>query len=229
MTGQGGGGAAEQAVYTPISLAEARLAKLKAIPFDRSKYEVVRDLARLKAWIVRAIDVGQIAIDTQTSSLDPMQATLCGFSLAVTPNEACYVPVAHRQTGEGEGLFDAGLVPHQISETDAIDAMRPLFEDKGVLKIGHNLKFDWQIFAQRGIDVAPYDDTMLMSYVVDSGRVSHDVAVARDAQFRSHRDRLQRDHQGRQDPRHLRLRADRARRRICRRRRRRHACGCGMR
>jgi DNA polymerase-1 len=174
---KGGGGAAEQAVYTPISLVEVRLAKLKAIPFDRSKYEVVRDLARLKAWIVRAIDAGQIAIDTQTSSLDPMQATLCGFSLAITPNEACYVPVAHRNTSEGEGLFDAGLVPHQISEKDAIEAMRPLFEDTGVLKIGHNLKFDWQIFAQRGIDVAPYDDTMLMSYVVDSGRASHDVAA----------------------------------------------------
>jgi DNA polymerase-1 len=176
LSRKAGGGAAEQAVYTPISLAEARLAKLKALPFDRSKYEIVRDLARLKAWIVRAIDVGQVAIDTQTSSLDPMQATLCGFSLAITPNEACYVPVAHRNTSEGEGLFDAGLVPHQISENDAIDAMRPLFEDTGVLKIGHNLKFDWQIFAQRGIDIAPYDDTMLMSYVMDSGRVSHDVA-----------------------------------------------------
>ena len=173
----GAAGAAEQAVFTPVSLAEARLAKLKGLPFDRSKYEIVRDLARLKAWIVRAIDVGQVAIDTQTSSLDPMQATLCGFSLAITPNEACYVPVAHRNTGEGEGLFDAGLAPHQISEKDAIDAMRPLLEDKGVLKIGHNLKFDWQIFAQRGIAIAPYDDTMLMSYVVDSGRVSHDVAT----------------------------------------------------
>src|SRR5690606_23621385 len=84
--------------------------------------------------------------------------------------------VARRQTGEGEGLIDAGLIPHQISEKDALEAMKPLFEDKGVLKIGHNLKFDWQIFAQRGIDIAPYDDTMLMSYVVDSGRVSHDVA-----------------------------------------------------
>ena len=138
----------------------------------------MRDLARLKAWIVRAIDVGQVAIDTQTSVRSiRCRRRLCGFSLAVTPNEACYVPVAHRQTGEGEGLFDAGLVPHQISEKDAIEAMRPLFEDTGVLKIGHNLKFDWQIFAQRGIDVAPYDDTMLMSYVVDSGRVSHDVAA----------------------------------------------------
>ena len=173
---KGGGSAAEQVVFIPVSLADARLAKLKALPFDRSKYEIVRDLARLKAWIVRAIDVGHAAIDTQTSSLDPMQATLCGFSLAITPNEACYVPVAHRNPSEGEGLFDAGLVPHQIPEKDAIDAMRPLFADRGVLKIGHNLKFDWQIFAQRGIEVAPYDDTMLMSYVVDSGRVSHDVA-----------------------------------------------------
>jgi DNA polymerase-1 len=172
----GGGPSTEQVIFTPVSLAEARLAKLKALPFDRSKYEIVRDLARLKAWTVRAIDVGQVVIDTQTNSLDPMQATLCGFSLAVAPNEACYVPVAHRQTGEGEGLFDAGLIPHQISEKDALEAMKPLFEDKGVLKIGHNLKFDWQIFAQRGIDIAPYDDTMLMSYVVDSGRVSHDVA-----------------------------------------------------
>ena len=172
----GGGGAADNAVFTPVSLAEARLAKLKALPFDRSKYEIVRDLARLKAWIVRAVDAGQIALATQTSSLDPMQATLCGFSLAVTPNEACYVPLAHRQTGEGEGLFDAGLAPHQIAEQDALESIKPLLEDTGVLKIGHNLKFDWQIFAQRGIDIAPYDDTMLMSYVVDSGRVSHDVA-----------------------------------------------------
>jgi len=173
---KGGGGAADNAVFTPVSLAEARLARLKALPFDRSKYEIVRDLARLKAWIVRAIDAGQIAIVTQTSSLDPMQATLCGFSLAVTPNEACYVPLAHRSTGEGEGLFDAGLAPHQIAERDALNAIKPLLEDTGVLKIGHNLKFAWQIFAQRGIDVAPYDDVMLMSYVVDSGRVLHDVA-----------------------------------------------------
>jgi DNA polymerase-1 len=173
----GGASAAEPLVSNPVSLAEARLAKLKALPFDRSKYEIVRDLARLKAWIARAIDVGHVAIDTQTSSLDPMQATLCGFSLAITPNEACYVPVAHRDPSEGEGLFDAGLSPHQISEKDALEAMRPLFEDRGVLKIGHNLKFDWQIFAQRGIDLSPYDDTMLMSYVVDSGRISHDVAT----------------------------------------------------
>lgn len=173
---KGGAGAPAQEVFTPISLAEARLAKLKAVPFDRSKYEVVRDLARLKAWIARAIDVGQVAINTQTNSLDPMQAGLCGFSLALTPNEACYVPVAHRESGEGQGLFDAGILPHQIAEKDAIDAIKPLLEDPGVLKIGHNLKFDWQIFAQRGVVTAPYDDTLLMSYVLDAGRTDHAVS-----------------------------------------------------
>jgi len=174
---KGGGGAPAQEVFTPISLADARIAKLKAVPFDRSGYEVVRDLARLKAWITRAIDVGQVAINTQTNSLDPMQAGLCGFSLAVTSNEACYVPVAHRESGEGQGLFDAGLTPHQIAEKDAIEAIKPLLEDPGVLKIGHNLKFDWQIFAQRGIVTAPYDDTLLMSYVLDAGRTDHAVSA----------------------------------------------------
>jgi DNA polymerase-1 len=169
---KGGGSALEQA-FTPVSLAEARLAKLKAIPFDRSKYEVVRDLARLKAWIVRAIEHGHVAIDTETNSLDPMQAALCGFSLAVTPNEACYVPLSHKKNGGSEGLFDAGLEPHQIAEKDALETIKPLLEDPGVLKIGQNLKFDWQIFAQRGITIAPYDDTLLMSYVVDAGRSDH--------------------------------------------------------
>ena len=168
-----GGGATTEQAFTPISLAEARLAKLKAIPFDRSKYEVVRDLARLKAWIVRAIEHGHVAIDTETNSLDPMQAALCGFSLAVTPNEACYVPLSHKKNGGSEGLFDAGLEPHQIPEKDALETIKPLLEDPGVLKIGQNLKFDWQIFAQRGITIAPYDDTLLMSYVVDAGRSDH--------------------------------------------------------
>ncbi len=166
------GGAAQEAM-TPISLAEVRAAKLKAIPFDRSKYEVVRDLARLKVWITRAIEHGHFAIDTETNSLDPMQAVLCGFSLAVTPNEACYVPLAHKKNGGEEGLFDAGLEPHQIGEKDALDAIKPLLEDPGVLKIGQNLKFDFQIFAQRGITIASYDDTLLMSYVVDAGRSDH--------------------------------------------------------
>ena len=79
----------------------------------------MRSLDRLKAWIERARDVGFVAVDTETSSLDPMQAELCGFSLAVAPNEACYVPLSHRRGGEGgkDSLFPGEITPDQISES----------------------------------------------------------------------------------------------------------------
>src|ERR1700733_8345794 len=159
---------------TPQALAAARLDIAHSQKFDRSKYETVRSLDRLKAWIERARDQGFVAIDTETNSLDPMQAMLCGFSLALAANEACYVPLSHRQGGDGSvGLFQGEVAPDQIPERTALDAMKPLLEDKGVLKIGQNLKFDFQIFAVRGIEIASYDDTMLMSYVVDAGRSDH--------------------------------------------------------
>jgi DNA polymerase I len=167
-------GRSEAGVLTPQALAAARLDIAHAQKFDRSKYETVRSLDRLRAWIERARDVGLVAIDVETSNLDPMQAQLCGFSLAVAPNEACYVPLGHRQGGEGGGsLFQGEIVTDQIAEADALAAMKPLLEDFGVIKIGQNFKFDWQIFALRGIEIAPYDDTMLMSYVVDAGRSDH--------------------------------------------------------
>jgi DNA polymerase-1 len=159
---------------TPQALAAARLDIAHAQKFDRSKYETVRSLDRLKAWIERARDQGFVAIDTETTSLDPMQAALCGFSLALAANEACYVPLSHRQGGDGSGgLFQGEVAPDQIPERAALDALKPLLEDKGVLKIGQNLKFDFQIFAVRGIEIASYDDTLLMSYVVDAGRSDH--------------------------------------------------------
>ena len=76
----------------------------------------MRSIERLKAWIERARDAGVVAIDTMAASLDPMQAELCGFSLAVAPNEACYVPLGHRQGGEGAGLFSGDIAPDQIAE-----------------------------------------------------------------------------------------------------------------
>src|SRR5580700_9412157 len=103
-----------------------------------------------------------------------MQAELCGFSLALAPNDACYVPLSHRQGGDGNiGLFQGEKASDQIAERAALDTLEPLLEDRGVLKIGQNLKFDWQIFAVRGVEIASYDDTMLMSYVVDAGRSDH--------------------------------------------------------
>jgi DNA polymerase-1 len=170
----GGRPGAANGKLTPQALAASRLDTAHSQKFDRSKYETVRSLDRLKAWIERARDQGFVAIDTETTSLDPMQAALCGFSLALSANEACYVPLSHRQGGDGSGgLFQGEVAPDQIPERAALDALKPLLEDKGVLKIGQNLKFDFQIFAVRGIEIASYDDTMLMSYVVDAGRSDH--------------------------------------------------------
>ncbi len=163
---------------TPQAFAAARLEAAQRQRFDRSKYETMRSLDRLRAVIERARDVGFVALDAQTDNLDPMQAQLCGFSLALGPNEACYVPLAHRQQGSGGednrgGLFGGGRAADQIEEAVALAALKPLLEDFGVLKIGHDLKFESQIFALRGIEIAAYDDIMLMSYVIDAGRASH--------------------------------------------------------
>jgi DNA polymerase I len=165
----------EEKALTPQALAAARVEAARKAPFDRSRYEIVRSLERLNAWISRARELGAVAIDTETTSLDPMQAVLCGFSLALAPNEACYVPLGHRKGGGNGGLFPGEIVPDQIDEAAALVAMKPLLEDPGVLKIGQNLKFDLQICALRGIELAPYDDTMLMSYVLDAGRSDHGI------------------------------------------------------
>src|SRR5215217_6824105 len=174
---QRSGAQAPQPSINPQALANARLEAARKSKVDRARYEIVRTLPRLQEWIARAIDLGTIAIDTQTSSIDPMQATLCGIALALGPNEACYVPLAHRESsdGNGGGLFGGGLAPDQLSEGEALDALKPLLEDESILKIGQNAKFDWLIFAQRGIEVAPYDDTMLISYVLDAGRSGHEL------------------------------------------------------
>ena len=168
---------ADATEITPQALAAQRVQAAHNAKVDRSRYEIVRTLDRLNAWIERAHDLGTVAIDAETTSLDPMQANLCGFALAVAPNEACYVPLTHRKGGEGggESLFEGGLAPDQLPEAAALKALKPLLENPGVLKVGQNLKFDCQLFALRGIETAPYDDTLLMSYVLDAGRSGHTI------------------------------------------------------
>jgi DNA polymerase-1 len=170
----GGSTIAGPGALTPISLAAARAEKARAAKIDRTKYECVRTLPRLKEWLARAYDLGVVAVDTETTSLDPMQAQLCGFSLALSPNEACYVPLGHRDGGAANSgdLFspESKLCAGQIPESDALKVLKPLLEDKSVLKIGQNMKYDWLIFAQRGIEIDGYDDTMLISYVLDAGK-----------------------------------------------------------
>jgi DNA polymerase-1 len=161
---------AESGALTPINLAEAR-AKLARGKVDRSKYESVTDIKRLEAWIAKATDQGFVAVDTETTSLDAMQCDLCGVSLALTPNEACYIPLAHRT--EGDLLSGGGLVPGQIERQKGLALLKPLLENPSVLKIAQNFKFDYLVLARYGIETAPFDDTMLMSYALDAGRGRH--------------------------------------------------------
>jgi DNA polymerase I len=158
----------------PADLAAARAKDARA-PIDRTAYKIVRTAAELSAWIARAGDEGVVAIDAETNSADPLQGELIGLSLAVRPGEACYIPIGHRT---GADLFDgAGLAPDQIAEAEAITLLKPLLEQPGVLKIGHDIKFDMHVLAMRGVRVAPIDDAMLLSYTLDAGATGDDHSV----------------------------------------------------
>lgn len=136
-------------------------------PCDHDNYETVTDEAVLDRWIQVARHQGWIAIDTETTAKDPMSAELVGVSMALHPNLACYVPLAHG----GSDMF--AEKPVQLSPDVALPKLKALFEDSAVLKIGHNLKYDLIILRKLGIDVAPYDDTIVMSFDLDAGLHGH--------------------------------------------------------
>jgi DNA polymerase-1 len=138
-------------------------------PVDRSVYETVQTLAQLETWIGRAREARVVAVDTETDALSATRANLVGISLAVAPGQACYIPLAH----EGGDLADGGGRPQQIDFDTALGHLKPLLESPSVLKVGQNFKYDLAVFARYGIAVAPYDDTMLLSYVQESGLHGH--------------------------------------------------------
>jgi DNA polymerase-1 len=158
---------------TPVSLAAARAEAARKTKIDRGQYQTIRSLDQLNAWIARAHELGHFAIEAKANSIDPMQADICGIALALSPNDACYIPLSHKQSGDGSGLFAAGLAPDQIKTGEALQALRPLLESAGILKIGFNIKFNAVMLAQHGITLRNHDDAQLMSYALDAGRNSH--------------------------------------------------------
>jgi DNA polymerase I len=156
-------------MMVPRTVADARAETVPAIAIDASAYETVTTLEQLQTWIADAYEVGYVAFDTETNSLDAMQADLVGLSLSSRPGKACYVPLAHVD-GEGDLLGGGGLLPDQIPLDDALKALKPMLEDRGVLKIAQNLKYDWLVMIRHGIDIGPADDTMLLSYTLDAGK-----------------------------------------------------------
>ncbi|MDF2381964.1 DNA polymerase I [Nostoc ellipsosporum NOK] len=136
-------------------------------PCDHDGYETVVDEAVLDQWIARARHQGWVAVDTETTGVDATRAELVGVSMALAPNKACYIPVAHG----GTDMF--AEKPVQIDRAVAIAKLKPLLEDPAVLKIGHNLKYDLIVLGGYGIEVAPYDDTIVMSFDLDAGLHGH--------------------------------------------------------
>ncbi len=140
-------------------------------------YELVQDLADLDRWITAATEQGAVAVDTETTALNASVADLVGVSLALAPGRACYIPLAHKTPGGQASLDLAGAaaedIPPQIPMAEALKRLKPLLEDESVLKIGHNIKYDLEIFRSVGIDVAPVDCTMLISYVLEGGVHGH--------------------------------------------------------
>ncbi len=163
--------AARNAMHEGRDHVAAMEAHLKAIPIRHAEYETVTAENSLDQWIAAAFEQNFVSIDTETDSLDAMQANIVGVSLALAPGKACYIPLAH--TGAGAGLFGGEKIEGQIARDAAIAKLKPLFEAPSVLKIGQNLKYDMLLLSNLGIAVTPIDDTMLMSYAFESGDVGH--------------------------------------------------------
>jgi DNA polymerase-1 len=170
LTGGGGPTSGRSSSGGGLDLTAATIASTPAAPepeaisVDRSKYETVTDVETLDRWIVEATALGVVAVDTETDCIDCIIARLAGVSLAIGPNRACYIPVGH----SGADLYSDA--PNQLPMALVLERLKPLMEDPAVLKIGHNFKYDWVMFDKAGIETAPVDDTMVISFDLDAGR-----------------------------------------------------------
>lgn len=148
-------------------------------PPIKARYELVQTVEALEQWVADAVQQGLVAIDTETTSLDQTQAELVGMSLCLQPGKACYIPLGHIAPGSTSPLDLLGHAdstagqPRQIPFNTALDRLRPLLADSGVLKVGHNIKYDMVVLERYGMPVRPVDDSMLLSYVLEGGLHGH--------------------------------------------------------
>jgi DNA polymerase-1 len=184
----GGTAAPKQAESTNgLSAASAPSARTESLPgmpvlpelppIDCSAYPAVTTLGALDAWIAEAYAEGVLAIDTETDALDSVASDLVGISLATAPGRACYIPVGHRSSDD---MF--GEKPPQLDVAIVAERLRPLLADPAVLKVGHNIKYDMNVLARHGLVITPHDDSMIMSFDLDSGKTlgGHGMDVAAD-------------------------------------------------
>ena len=131
---------------------------------NKKNYFLIKNEKEIDEWIREAEESGELAIDTETSSLDAHQADLIGISLSTKIGKACYIPIGHKS---GDCL----------KKINVIKKLRPLLEDKSVKKIGQNIKFDFIVLYKQGIEMNSMEDTMLMSYVLDAGKNRHNMDI----------------------------------------------------
>ena len=128
----------------------------------KKDYHLISDLKQIDKWIKDAEQVGEIAVDTETDSLDPHQASLIGVSLSSKIGKACYIPIGHDSK-------------KSLSKDLVLKKLKPILEDSSIKKIGQNIKFDFIVFFKHGINMKSMEDTMLMSYVLDAGKNRHNM------------------------------------------------------
>ncbi|MGF1553224.1 MAG: DNA polymerase I [Paracoccaceae bacterium] len=164
--------AVEQPQDETPKAADAPGARRTLAPLDATAYAVVRDRAGLDAVIAAAYETGLLSVDLETTALDEMVAEIVGIALCAGDGRAVYVPVNHVE-GEAD-LFSGGKrVEGQMERDEALDALKTVLTDRAVMKIGQNTKYDANVFARYDMRVEPFDDTMLMSYALDSGSNGH--------------------------------------------------------
>ncbi len=148
--------------------------------FDPDSYTKVSDAAELDRWIAKAFALGYVAVDTETTGLDEMVADLVGISLSSEAGTAAYIPLAHKAAATDDLFGSDDLAPDQMPLEAALAQLKPLLEDPSVVKIGQNMKYDAKIFARYGVQIAPIDDTLLMSYAMNAGLHNHGMDLLSD-------------------------------------------------
>ena len=154
----------------PRPVASSGLPSDVTLPVDYSAYHCFTEADALKAWIAAYANAEVVAVDTETDSLSSTASKLVGVSLAFAPNIACYIPLGHEAD---DGLALSGETRTQIPMEAALEILRPLLTNPAVLKVGQNLKYDLSVFKRYGLEVAPIDDTILISYVLEGGLHGH--------------------------------------------------------
>ncbi|MDA9731566.1 DNA polymerase I, partial [Candidatus Pelagibacter sp.] len=145
-----------------LTTKDDKIDKNKENPIDKKNYYLISDVSEIGNWVKEAEEIGEVSVDTETSSLDPHQANLIGISLSTKIGKACYIPIGHKSK-------------KNLNKNLVLEKLKPLLEDSSIKKIGQNIKFDFIVFFKQGIELTSMEDTMLMSYVLDAGKNRHNM------------------------------------------------------